>query len=279
MKKKHIFIFTLIILSIYLFFNTGIFYTLRSYIVMYPYSIKHKDKSLLKRKNIKLSIPGGSLMKKDWYPFTMTFTDDEGFSKYVGRDLALTILYNFGHFDKLNGSSTYFNPSSPYFSSFYGAYIVYDNENPNNRFGFKNLNEVNVKELMLIPKYDQTRLVLPSLGCPYNKTVFKVKIGNIKGNINYIGLDGWTRIDATIVTNSPIHKYKKGQRGYIQFGRPLKEYYNGVDFPLINLKGRVYAKYFNKYKMTFIFYVMGKDLNLIENCDKNILSKSRIIVN
>jgi hypothetical protein len=244
---------------------------------MYPYSHKHKIESILNKKNINFYIPGGIYTKKrDWYPFVLTFNDDQGFSKYTGKNLALTILYSFGHFDKHFGTSTYYNPQSPYFSSFYGGYIVYNYNSPNDRFGFYDNSKVNIDELILIPKYDQTMLVLPSLGCPLNKIIFESEINKIQYNVDYIGIDGWVKIDATIKTNSPIHKYNKKHLGYIQYGKPIREYYNGIDFPLTTLKGRIYVKYIEKYKMTFVLYVMAPKQSIIEECDKSLLLKSKI---
>jgi hypothetical protein len=63
-------------------------------------------------------------IEKDWYPFVITFNDDEGFSNFIGRDLNYTVLYNFGAFEYLNGASMIYNPQSQYYSSFYGAYFI-----------------------------------------------------------------------------------------------------------------------------------------------------------
>lgn len=273
--KKKLFFFTLI-LCILILLKTNIYNTLKSYIIMYPYSYYNKLNSITHKKNIKFYIPGGlTTREKDWYPFIMTFNDNEGFSKYIRKKLSLTIFYNFGHFKYKEGLSSYYDPTSPYYSSFYGGYVIYNNENPDDPYGFDINGKIKIEELESIPKYDQTRLVLPSLGCPQNKIFFKSKIDKIKYNIDYLGTKGWTKIDSTITTNGPNHKYKKNYLGYIQYGKPLADY-SGEDFPLVNLKGRIYAKYFSDYKMTFILYIMAPNIDIIEECDKNILSKSKI---
>ena len=266
-----------ILLILFIFSKTPLYYSFRSYAIMYPYSYLHKLNSVLYKKGIDFYIPGGnSTSKPDWYPFIMTFNDDEGFSNFTGQKLSFTVLYSFGHFDALKGCSTYYNPSSEYYSSFYGGYIVHDNKNSDNMYGFKSNGKIDTDMLTLVPKYDQTVLVLPSIGCTTDKIVFDTSIDSIEENINYIGIDGWTKVDSTITTNSPVHTYSDKHMGYIQYGKPNKAYYPEDNFPVIKLKGRIYAKYIDKYRSTFVLYVMAPSDEIIEECDREFLSKSII---
>lgn len=244
---------------------------------MKPYSYKHKVESILNEKKVDFVIPGGNSTRvKDWFPFVMYFNADKGFSRYSGKHLSLTILYNFGHFEILKGSSSYYNPTSSYFSSFYGGYAVYNNEDPDNKYGFNSDGTINVNEINLIPKYDQIKLVLPSLGCPTSKRTFDSEINNIIEDVSYIEMNGWVRIDSTITTNSPVHKSTDNQRGYIQYGKPIEKYYIDEDFPVTTLKGRVYVKYVDEFKMTFVLYILAPNVKTLDECDKEILSKSKI---
>ncbi|MGF7058030.1 hypothetical protein [Brassicibacter mesophilus] len=275
--KKFALITCIIFLTAFIFSKTPLYYSFRSYAVMYPYSYLHKVNSILYKKDINFYIPGGnSTSKPDWYPFVMTFNDDEGFSNFTNRDLSFTVLYSFGHLETLKGCSAYYNPNSEYYSSFYGGYIIHDNENPDNMYGFKSNGKIDTDMLTLVPKYDQTVLVLPSIGCAKNKIVFDTHIDNIEENIKYIGLDGWTKVDSTITTNSPMHKYNNKYSGYIQYGKPNKAYYPKDDFPAVTLKGRIYAKYIDKYNSTFVLYVMAPSSKIVEECDREFLSKSII---
>ncbi len=273
LKKKLI---ILILISLFTITQTKAYYTLRSYIIMPLYSHYHMKNSLINKNNIKIHVPNGTSTKqKDWYPFVLCFNDNEGFSKYSNKNLSLTILYNFGHFNVLSGSSSYYTPQSQYFSSFYGAYLVKNNQEPESSFGFNN-RKININELSSIPQYDQTKLVLPSIGCPQSKIAFNYYIRKIKYNVNYINLKNWVKIDCDIITNSPIHKPNNSNSGYIQYGIPQVNYYNNKDYPIINLKGRLYAKYIDKYKITLIFYILAPNYKTLVECDKKILSKSLI---
>lgn len=277
MIKKIFYTILIFLIIIFVISKTPLWFPLRSYFVMYIFSNVEEKESLIEEENIKFKIPGGiSTIKRDWYPFVIIFNDDEGFSRYIGKKLSLTILYNFGYFQIKDGSSSYYNPNSKYYSSFYGGYLVRNDETKSLPFGFDTNNNINIKELTAVPKYDLDKLVLRSLGCPENKIKIDYTIDDIKDNIDYVGYENWVKIDTTIQANSPLHAYKEEKRAYIQYGRPIEKYVHEEDFPIITLKGRMYVKYFEKYNLTVFLYVICKDINTIEECDKEILSKSII---
>ena len=86
--------------------------SIRSYAVMVPYSWIHYGNSVLKRNNIRFDIPGGIRTKKaDWYPFVLTFNDDDG-CPVPGGGSGVYRLYNFGHYLIRQGTSSYYSPDS-----------------------------------------------------------------------------------------------------------------------------------------------------------------------
>jgi hypothetical protein len=249
---------------------------LRSCIVMLPYSRMHEKNSVLAKNQISFRIPGGLHTKKaDWYPFVITFNDDKGLSSYLGEPVEFTVLYNFGHFQLREGTSSYYNPDSPYYSSFYGGYIVKPQDR-DRRFGFLEDGSINTEELVKVPEFDQKYLVLPSLGCPREKRAFEERVTYIQDQIEYIGYSGWTRVDSEIETNSPAHEYRGFKQGYLQYGRPLGRFEYYEDFPVIDLKGRVYAKYFEEINATIVLYAMAPDWKVIDEVDREILSNARL---
>lgn len=275
MKKKFLTFILILLLVFITIANTSLWFPLRSYFAMFFYSKMHHKESLLNKYNINFDIPGGlSTKKKDWYPFVMVFHDNIGFSSYSNKDLSLTILYNFGHFILKDGSSSYYDPNSKYYSSFYGGYLVKNNGISEPPFGFYDDGTFNISEISLVPKYDQEQLVLSSLGCPKEKMKFDVSIDNIEYGINYINHRNWVKVDSTITTNSPIHKLTKDHIAYIQYGRPLDRYYEDEDFFTITLKGRTYVKYFEDYNMSIFLYILAPNITTIEECDNDILSKT-----
>lgn len=244
----------------------------RSYLVMIPYSGLHHRNSVLYEEGIVFRIPGGrGTGGADWYPFVITFTDDKGFSWFIDEPAAFTVLYNFGHFKNRNGRSVYYDPESPYYSSFYGGYVV--RMESGRHFGFYQDGGINPEELVKVPYFDQIHLVLSSLGCPVEKRTFQEDNLMITHDVSYLGIPGWVRIDSQITTNSPLHTYKEFQMGYLQFGSPPRNGALKEDFPLVDLKGRAYVRYFDEYNATFVLYAMASDWAVVEACDRDFLAR------
>jgi hypothetical protein len=251
--------------------------SIRSYAVMVPYSWIHYGNSVLKRNNIRFDIPGGIRTKKaDWYPFVLTFNDDDGLSWFLEEEVEFTVLYNFGHYLIRQGTSSYYSPDSPYYSSFYGGYIVKPKSEAR-KFGFLENGAVDSTALARVPEYDQKYLVLSSLGCPPEKRVFSQNIVSEQYDVDYAGYQGWVRLDSEIETNSPAHESKEFMRGYLQYGRPLGRLDHDEDFPVINLKGRAYIRYFDELKATVVLFIMAPAWTTVNECDEEILSNTFIL--
>jgi hypothetical protein len=218
----------------------------------------------MKENGFHIKIPGGNATKeKDWYPFVNVFNASSGFSKFIGRDVDLTILYNFGAF---NGkSSSIYDENSPYFSAFYGAYAIRNNEN-DERYGFDE-KEIDINEIVDVSLYDYIYLVLYGFGC--NDPVFSPISYDIVENVEYLGYNDWVQVDAIIETNSPAHKFDGRKTSYIQYGKPIET--DKEDFLFMNIHGRMYVRYFEEYDTTIIMYVMAKKKETIIRCDSNIL--------
>ena len=243
---------------------------------MGPYSSLHYRNSVLKKEQIRLRIPGGTETKKpDWYPFMITFNDDEGLSRYLGEEVEFTILYNFGHFLFLRGTSSYYDPDSAYYSSFYGGYVVKPRDE-DRKFGFLPDGQVDLEEISMVPEFDQKALVLSSLGCPPEQRVFREDLDSVQYHVEYAGYADWVRIDSGIETNSPVHEVKKFQQGYLQYGKPMGRIPYQEDFPVIDLEGRVYVRYFEEFRATIVLYIMAPSWETVEECDREILSKTVI---
>lgn len=270
MKKKNKIKIIIIIILLILIYISNLHYPLRSYIAMYPLKIYYKNTGLFD--DINLKIPSGKIEKENFYPFMLYFNSDKGFSNYIGKDANLSIAYNFGGFKFRNKNSSYYDKDSDLYSSFYGAYII--DSDDDNSFGFNENGHIDVDLLAKVPEYDQKYLVLSSIGLSSKNSVFENDIIDMKENIKYIDIDDWIKIDSNITTNSPIHENTNFYRGYIQFGIPKSE--ANKNFPLINIYGRMYVKYFKEYDRTIGFYILGKNKNIVDKIDKEIVSKSKI---
>ena len=273
-KNRKVQIYGVIII---LLLVSPLFNFIKSYFIMRIYSyINYKD-SFINELDIKIKMPGGlSTIKKDWYPFVMTFNDDNGFSDFMGRDMNYTVLYNFGAFEYLNGASMLYNPNSQYYGAFYGAYFVRELESTNRSFGFDNKGNVDIKEIILPGTYDLKKLVLEGFGL--NNPILKYSVDSISKVDSYLNYDNWTVIDLSIITNGPNHNYKENHQSYIQYGNPPKKYFNQENFPIVNFKSRIYIKYLEEKKCTIFLYIIGPTKKTIESCDKEFLQRTTIMI-
>ena len=274
-SKTLLITFLVIIAFSFLFLKVPLYSKARSYLVMYAHSSFVKTTSLLNKLDLKIKIPGGaSTEENDWYPFVSVYSDNRGFSNYMGRELSLTILYNFGAFDWKTGSSTYYQEDSPFYNSLYGGYIIQEHE-LNRKYGFSSEEKPIIEEIISVPEYDFKYLVMQGLGCPEEKLVMDALSYEVTANVDYVGYKDWFKIDALLLLNNPNHKFKSNRRAYIQFGNPIN-YIDKEEFGLITMQGRIYAKYFEEIDSTIFLYIMTPGSLNLEQCDQEILSKTTI---
>lgn len=242
--------------------------------VMSAYSGMHRRESIMAEKGIQLEIPGGNATaEKDWYPFVMVFNPGESFGRAAGdSELRLTVLYNFGAFDLRRGCSSIYNVDSEYYSSFYGAYLVTGREEE--PFGFDSLGRMDVARTAAVPRFDLQHLVLDDLGINPGEKVFSWNADSIEENITYLGYEGWTRTDASLTVNGTAHKSRGFRRSYLQYGIPAYDVPENKDFQPVEMKGRIYGRYFEEWDTSVFFYILTPGKKTLEKCDRDILSKS-----
>ena len=241
----------------------------RSRVVMTFYSAYMDSKSLNKGCGIRVKLKNGFDSDNGWYPKVLTFNDDEGFVRFIGKDARLTVLYNFPAFDRLGMRSELYNTESPYYSSFYGAYLVKTDDT----FGFNDDGSLNVDEVAKVPKYDFFRLVLEDFGLKREDEVFEFTVRSVEDGITVSGYDGWTRVDAELYINGCAHK-KGSATGYIQYGKPAA----GINesFAPVRLHGIIYGRYFEKEGISVFLYAVTKDPAIAERCDAELLRTADI---
>ena len=240
------------------------FYPLRSMIVMGIYSGQHEEQSVLTQSGMEIDMPSGN----GWYPFVMTYNAG-GFAQWAGVEADMTILYNFGAFDLWKRTSSIYDPQSPYYSSFYGAYAVHQMDGT--VFGFED-GVIDLDAVALAVKYDYTQLVIRDFGC--EDPVFEILAMETQTGLEYAGSGGWTRLDAVIWANGTAHAYAGYRQPYLQYGRPMET--PDADFEPCELIGRVYAKYLREYECTVMIYVIAPSRAAADACDRDVLRQTTI---
>lgn len=270
MKKLRIALIIMVMVALYT--QTPSFQWFKSMAVMSVYSTYEARTSLLHDEGIRIKIPGGTATKKqDWYPFVITFNDDRGFSRYTGRDLRMTVLYNFGYFPFWRSWSAYYDRESPYYNSFYGAYAIkVEDGEP---FGFPE-GQADIEEMGLVPTFDMERLVLSSIGL-YDP-VFSYEVTDFR-TVPLIGEEGWQLFDADMKVSGAMHAFKKDHRAYIQYGRPPKIEEAIVDYEVIDMKGRIYGKYYPERDISLFFYCIATDEQVIEAWEETMMAGTEVV--
>ena len=317
--------------------------------VMSVYSGMHERQSIMHEKGIELAIPGGSATKEtDWYPFVMTFNPSEvNFCRFIGEtNRKLTILYNFPVFDLRwgKGCSRLYDPTSPYYNAFYGAYLVTDvadvsekgytsltdaadisgperqegiaageavsrcgfdapacasasdtdltsaaaerartfpaDAKVSNRarppFGFRADGSLDLAKTGLVPQYDFEQLVLRDFGLRAQDMQFDWTVREVRTVDGFLGYDGWSCVNADMTVSGAFHRANGFRQSYLQYGTPKYDAYSDDPFAPVNMCGRVYARYFPEWESSVFFYVMALSWEVVDNCDQQILQKSKL---
>lgn len=282
--------------------------------VMSVYSGVHERQSIMEEKGIELSIPGGGATSEaDWYPFVMTFNPSaESFCRFIGEaNRELTILYNFPAFDlrRGKGCSRLYDPTSPYYNAFYGAYLVTDTADVSetgdtsltdtadisdperqegtaaggkvsNRarppFGFHADGSLDLAKTGLVPQYDFEQLVLRDFGLRAQDMQFDWTVREVQRVDGFLGYDGWSCVDTDLTVSGAFHRANGFRQSYLQYGTPKYNAYSQDDFTPVKMRGRVYARYFPEWESSVFFYVMAPSWEVVDNCDQQILQKSRL---
>ena len=276
-KKKKSMIGLIVILSVVVFRLSPVYYAARSLVVMWPYSLHHQRMSLLSQNDYSIRMPAGiGRDQRDWHPLMIVFHEEHGFSRWRDEPWSLTVLYRFGGFKPFRRSSNYYDPTAVNYSSFYGAYLVQNKEDEGQPFGFNHEGVMIPEDWMTVTEFDQRFLVMPSLGLPSDQVIFDVEMQEIEEDVTYLGRDGWTRVDAMIITNSPQHRKTEKKQGYLQFGPPISPPEGVLDFAPVTLHGRIYAIYVEEYRLSLGLYILAPDKAEVQNVDHTHLSRTRI---
>ena len=236
---------------------------LRSDAVLRVQSASFETISVFHQAGLKLTVPTSAQTGDGrWSPRMKLFHSGEDFPHTGSGELS--ILYNFGAF--ASGRSAFYDPAADTFNAHYGVYAIQQREGI---FGYHD-GAVDVNAITDLVAFDQLDLVLASLGCPAAQKHFSAQITEIQPGPAMAGFSDWIQIDASILTNAPLFKEQGFQLGTLQYGRPPADY-NGPDFPLTPMVGRLYLRYDQTRQLTVIYFVIGKDAALVDQTSADYL--------
>jgi len=243
-----------------------------SMLVMQLNNYVQNKNALTIKEGIKIKMPAGYVSdSQKWYPFVMTYDASHAFSRKIDRDVDLTILYNFAGYNPLKGRSRLYEHDSPYLGSFYGAYLLKNNDTAF-AYLFNDEGDIQVDALTSVARYDYLQLVLGGFGAPYASLNFDV----ISNEFQSIDLKGerWTQVTSIVQTNSPRHPLKSFKMSYLQYGLP--EGKEGDQFSKMTLYSRVLVRKIEQAKTTVALYAMSTDEAFLDQMTKSLLLETEI---
>jgi|GEM_PF-2839895 len=264
MMKKIVTVLVVIILILaYILFSPSVA-GLRSNLALQIQGQSFRSKSVFNQVGLQLDIPTGKDNNQSGWTGNMKLYHPGNNFPHGEIPGEMSILYNFGDFEK--GHSTFYDPNSEYFNAHYGLYAIHLEKGI---FGWDN-EKLNVEAITKVVAFDQLDLVMDSLGCPVSQRHFDYEITDIKEGPVMAGFSDWVQIDALINTNSPQHQQRENHLGYVQYGVPPSDY-NGVDFPVVSMAGRLYLRYDSLHNVTIIYFVVGKTQKFINETSVDYL--------
>lgn len=269
MKKRKRFLLFLLIPALIVILCLPPFATLRSMAVMSVYSAYCSADSLEKQEGFRLKIPGGMATgERDWYPLVLFYDASEEFSGRTAANTRLNIYYNFPAYSIWEGSSWLYDPDSPYYTGFYGAYAVQSDQ----VYGFDEQGRIDLEQVAEVLRFDLFDLVLDDFGLNPREEVFEWQAESPR-RISYAGRDGWSSVDARVRVNGAGHSPDQFRVSYLQYGYPSE---TTEEFAPVTLYGRLIGQYFAEWNTSIFFYILAPDRQVLENCDRRILSASRL---
>jgi hypothetical protein len=139
-------------------------------------------------------------------------------AKDILRLFDVLVAFTIGDFPRSMPCSNYFNPHSPWYNVFYGAYGIRSYKPDGSPWGFHPDGTANPGEMMEVPLLDYNFLTAGALGCPPEKLCFRPE------RVENSTQGSWQVMDVHAVIPSGLHHKKDAVspdlKAYVLFGTP-----------------------------------------------------------
>lgn len=151
----------------------------------------------------------------------------------------LLVVFTLGDFDDAAGCSRYFDPRSPWFNVFYGAYGIRSHKPDGAPWGFRPDGSVALEEMLDVPALDYNFLTAGRLGCPPSRMCFRVE------EVTTGRHHAWHFADVRCVIPSGLHRMRDAVSPdltyYAVFGVPEDSWLaGGPSYAPVHMRGRMY---------------------------------------
>ena len=159
----------------------------------------------------------------------------------ISRLYDLMVVFTIGDFDEGTSCSRYFDPRSPWYNVFYGAYGIRSHKPDGAPWGFRADGSVALDELLDVPALDYNFLTAGRLGCPPPRRCFRVE-ELVPGRHH-----SWHVAEVSCVIPSGLHRRREAVSPdlsyYAVFGLPEEEWVSGREsYEPVRMRGRMFFK-------------------------------------
>jgi hypothetical protein len=193
------------------------------------------QKNWLEEKAIATRVPvlPGSIGATAHEPFT---------AGELKRLFDLVVVFTIGDFAGGASCSSYFDPASPWYNVFYGAYGLRSYKQDGNPWGFRRDGQPHLDELLEVPALDYNFLTAGCLGCPPSRMCFRMEEATS-------GKEGlWHTAEVACVIPSGLHRMKDAVSPdltyYAVFGVPEERYLSSQreSYEPVRMRGKMYFR-------------------------------------
>jgi hypothetical protein len=150
---------------------------------------------------------------------------EEFMAREIDRLMDLIVIFSIGDFPEDRSCSSYFNPHSPWYNVFYGAYGIRSYKRDGSAWGFNKDGSPNFDEITQVPALDYNFLTAGELGCPPDRMAFGVT------SLEPHKMGAWDVADVRATIPSGLHlmsqAVKPNLEYYAVFGFPDADYLSG----------------------------------------------------
>jgi hypothetical protein len=138
--------------------------------------------------------------------------------RQVGLPCDLSVTFRMGAWPAGGRCSSYFDPASPWYNTFYGWYVTRSRKPDGTAFGFRADGSPDPSELLALVRADYEVLTAGALGCPPERRCFRVR------EMSLVRDGEWFAMTARVSIPSGLHRQEDAVRSrwsyYLAFGVP-----------------------------------------------------------
>jgi hypothetical protein len=190
---------------------------------------------LLERNRVQTPVPvvPGALPDHGRVPFSSAMLH--------GLPIDLVVVWTIGDFLEPPPCSSYYDPTSPWYNVFYGAYGVLSHEKDGSFWGYDVAGNPEFTQMIQVPELDYNYLTAGQLGCPPAKRIFRV-LGHTTGKLRQ-----WDHAEVTAEIPSGLHGLAAAINAnplyYSIFGFPDPKLMNGrSSYEPVRMHGHMYFR-------------------------------------